>query len=193
MRNLLNTGLLILCIGLTGQVNGQTNRPEGKSCNSQTGRIQFIQEFSSTYFDNLLRNVERVPPDIEKYLQDEYQDSIRLKNESRYQKVVNNQYYFPWKLRDSESKFRDEVKNGFIRELGYGSFKKNPHESEIIYYINLLYKVSDVLESYDEYKIFDRQRSKPFLDPNKDSYLRGFSKDIYKIVIQDLVSCYFKK
>ncbi len=185
--------VLLTLLIVFNQSYSQSKRPEGKFCNTFDGRIQFIQDFSSTYFDNLLLKIERVPPDIEKYLSEEYEDSLRTRNESRYQKVVNNQYFFSWKLRESEKKFKEEVKFGLSRVSGFGFGKKNIHESEIIYYTNLLDKVSDVLESYDEYKIFDRQRSRPYLDPSKDTYLRGFSKGIYKIVIEDLISCSFKK
>ncbi len=172
---------------------GQSKRPEGKTCNSREGRIQFIQDFSSTYYDWILKKVERVPPDIEKYLSEEFRDSIDTNNESRYQKVVNNQYYFPWKLRESIQKFQEEVKNGYVRQVGYGSFKKDPHESETLYYINLLNRSSDVFEKYDEYKIFDNRRPKPYFDNKGDGYKRGFSPGIYKIVIEDLISCSFKK
>jgi hypothetical protein len=171
----------------------QSKRPEGKSCNSREGRIQFIQDYSSTYYDWILKKVERVPPDIERYLTEEYRDSILSENNSRFQKVVNNEYYFPWRLRDSIQKFNEELRNGYVRQLGYGSFKKDPHESEILYYTNLLFKSSDVIESYDEYRIFDRRRQKPYFDGKDDGYKRGFSRGIYKVVIEDLISCSFKK
>jgi hypothetical protein len=172
---------------------GQSKRPEGKSCNTREGRIQYIQDFSSTYHDWILKKVERVPPDIEKYLTEEYKDSIQSNNQSRFSKVVSNPYFYPWRLRESIQKFQEEVKNGFIGQLGYGSFKKDPHESEILYYSNLLYKNSDISEKYDEYRIFDKTRKNPYFDSNKDDYMRGFLPGIYKVVIGDLISCSFKK
>ena len=171
----------------------QSKKPEGKSCNTREGRIQYIQDFSSTYYDWILKKVERVPPDVEKYLSDEYRDSLDTRNESRYQKVVNNQYYYPWKLRESIQKFQEEVRNGFIRQFGYGSFRKDPHESEVLYYVNLIDRGSDVLENYDEYRIFDKRRSKPYFEDKDDGYKRGFSPSMYKLRIEDLISCSFKK
>ena len=118
-------------------------------------------------FDWILQKVERVPPDIEKYLIEEYRDSILSKNESRFQKVVNNQYYYPWKLRESIQKFQDEIKNGYIRQSVFGSVKRDSHESEILYYINLIYRHTDIGENYDSYRIFDRTRQTPYFNSNK--------------------------
>ncbi len=125
-------------------------------------------------------------------MSDEYRDSLDTRNESRFLKVVNNQYYYPWKLRESIQKFQEEVRNGYVRQLGYGSFKKDPNESEILYYINLIDRGSDVFENYDEYKIFDNKRPKPYFNEG-DLYKRGFSRGLYKRVIEDLISCSFKK
>lgn len=167
--------------------------PKGKLCDTREGRIQHIQEISAKQFDWILQKVERVPPDIEKYLIDEYLDSINTRNESRFQKVVSNQYYYPWQLRESIQKFQEEVKNGFTKQIGYGSLKKLPHESEILYYTNLLHRHTDVGENYDSYRNFDRTRQTQYFNSNKDDYMRGFSPGIYKKVIEDLISCSFKK
>ena len=184
--------ILLILLTLTFNVSYAQKKPEGKFCNTQEGRIQYIKDFSTSSHDWILKKVERVPPETEKYISDEFRDSIAARNESRYKKVVNNPYFFAWKLRDSIDKFQDEAKNGFPKEQGYGIFKKNSHEAEILFYTNLLDKNSDVMENYDEYKIFDNKRTKPYLDLN-DSYSRGFSKGILKIVIQDLIVCSFKK
>ena len=93
--------LFVMLLGILGQVFGQTNpRPEGKFCSTQEGRLEYIQRVTSDYYDWLLKKVERVPPETEKYLSSEFKDSVETKNESRYQKVVNNQYFYPWRLRE---------------------------------------------------------------------------------------------
>jgi len=166
--------------------------PEGKFCNTLEGRIQFMQDFSASHHDWISRKVERIPPDTQKYLSDEYRDAIETRNESRYQKIVNNPYYFAWRLRNSIEKFQDEAKNGFFKEQGFGVTKKNSHEAEILFYTNLLDRNSDVMENYDDYKIFDNKRTKPYLDSN-DSYIRGFSKGVFKIITQKLITCSFKR
>jgi len=166
--------------------------PEGKFCNTQEGRIQYIQDLSISHHDWILRKVERIPPDTQKYLSDEYRDAIDTRNESRFQKIVNNPYFFAWRLRNSIEKFQDEAKNGFLKEQGYGVFKKNSHEAEILFYTNLLDRNSDVMENYDEYKVFDSKRAKPYFDKS-DSYTRGFSKGMFKIAIEKLVTCSFKR
>lgn len=183
---ILSTLLLITFNASYAQKN-----PEGKYCNTQEGRIQYIQDFSTLHHDWILRKVERVPPETQKYLSEEFRDAIRTRNESRYKTVINNQFYFAWKLRKSIQEFQDEAKNGYLNELGYGSLKKKSHEAEILFYTNLLYRNSEVMESFDEYKIFDNRRTKPFLDSN-DSYTRGFSAGTLKIVIQKLINCSFK-
>ncbi len=180
--------ILLLLLTFTFNVSYAQKKPEGKFCNTQEGRIQYIKDYSTSSHDWILKKVERVPPETEKYISDEFRDSIATRNESRYKKVVNNPYFFAWKLRDSIQKFQDEAKNGYFHK---GNIK-NSHEAEILFYTNLLDKNSDVMENYDEYKIFDNKRTKPYLDSN-DSYSRGFSKGILKIVIQDLIVCSFKK
>ena len=172
---------------------GQSKPPEGKFCNTREGRIEYIQDFSSKYFDWILQKVERVPPDIEKYLFEEYRDSLETKNESRFDKVVSNPYFYPWRLRDSIQKFQEKVKDGYGRQNMYGSTKKDPHESEILYYMYLLNGSSDVIEKFDEYRLFDRKRQKPYFNTNQDDYKRGFSRGIYMIVVNNLISCSFKK
>jgi hypothetical protein len=59
-------------------------------------------------------------------------------------------------------------------------------------YINILDRNSDVIENYDEYKVFDSKRAKPYFDKS-DSYARGFSKGMFKISIEKLVTCSFKR
>jgi hypothetical protein len=184
--------LLWLTLFIFGHSYSQPNL-ESVSCNTRDGRIQYIQDYSSKYFDWILKKVERVPPDIEKYLSEEYRDSIDTKNESRFQKVVNNPYYYPWKLRESIQKFQDKVKHGYVRQNMYGLTKRDPHETEILYYIYLLHGSSGVIENYDEYKLFDRKRQKPYFNSTEDDYKRSFSRGIYKIVIDGLISCSFKK
>jgi hypothetical protein len=166
--------------------------PEGKFCNTQEGRIQYIQDLSISHHDWILRKVERIPPDTQKYLSDEYRDAINTRNESRFQKIFTNPYYFAWRLRNSIEKFQDEAKNGFLKEQGYGVIKKNSHEAEILFYTNLLDRNFDVMENYDAYNKFDSKRAKPYFDTS-DSYTRGFSNGMFKIAIDKLVTCSFKR
>ena len=63
----------------------------------------------------------------------------------------------------------------------------------MIYYINLLDRNSDVYDRYGEYSDFDGKRKQSYLSQKDDSYRIGFSKGIYSTVIQDLISCSFKK
>lgn len=186
--------VFLFVISWCGVVVGQTNpRPEGKFCSTQEGRLDYIQKFTSNYYDWLLKKVERIPPETEKYLSQESKDSISTGNQSRFSKVVSNQYYYPWRLRESIEGLIEESKSGFQRVSGWGVSKKSPQESEMIYYTNLLDKNSDVYERYGEYSDFDGKRKQPYLSQTDDGYKIGFSKGIYKIVIQDLISCSFKK
>ena len=192
MKKFINTGLLFLLISISGHVIGQTGHPEGKSCNTLEGRLEYIQNFTSSYFDWLLKKVERVSPETEKYLLEEYKDSISTGNESRYQKVTSNQYFTPWKLRESFNKLSEESKTGYKREIGWGMNKNNPQESEMIFYTNLLDKNYDLLESISYYQKYDRTRKNPYLG-SKDSFNIGLTGGVYKIIIQDLIKCSFKK
>ena len=192
MKKFINTGLLFLLISISSHVIGQTGRPEGKSCNTLEGRLEFIQNFTSSYFDWLLKKVERVPPETEKYLSEEYKDSISTQNESRFQKIRSNQYFYPWRLREKYTQLSEESKNGYRKETSWGMNKNNPQESEMIFYTNLLDKNYDFLESVSYYQKYDETRKNPYL-VSSDSYKIGLTGGIYKIVIQDLIKCSFKK
>ena len=193
MKNIYSL-LLVFILSWSGLVMSQINqRPEGKSCSTLEGRLEFIQKFTGSYYDWLLKKVERVPPDTEKYLSQEYKDSVSTNNQSRFSKVVSNEYYYPWRLRDGIEKLNEESKTGYQRVSGWGVSKKSPQESEMIYYINLLDRNSDVYDRYGEYSDFDGKRKQSYLSQKDDGYRIGFSKGIYSTVIQDLISCSFKK
>lgn len=193
MKNI-HSLVLVFLFSWSGIVLSQTNpRPEGKSCSTLEGRLEYIQKFTSNYYDWLNKKVERIPPDTEKYLSQEFKDSVSTNNQSRYSKVVSNEYYFPWRLRESIEKLNEESKSGFQKVSGWGVGKKPPQESEMIYYTNLLDRNSDVYDRYGEYSDFDRKRKQPYLSEKEDGYRIGFSKGIYKTVLQDLIECSFKK
>lgn len=192
MSRQIKTIFFIIFISLSGQALSQKSRPEGKLCNTLEGRLEYIQTFTSSYHEQLMRKVERVPPDVEKYLSDEYRDSISTGNESRYQKIVNNQYYYPWKLRESHTLLVDESKTGYQKISGWGMSKRNPQENEMIFYTNLLGKNYEFLDSISSYQKFDSTRKTPYLITS-DYYTIGLISGIYKTVIQDLIVCSFKK
>lgn len=170
---------------------GQLNKPEGSSCNSFDGRMEFIKNLVISNYDWLLLKVENVPPDIEKYISTEYKSSLETRNESRFNKIVSNEYFYPWKLRNSYKSLISESKIGFSRIHGIGSPTKSKHESEIIFYTNLLESNYEFLDSIDEYRNFDNRRNKPYL--SGDSYRIEISKLTFNRTVQSLIKCSFQK
>jgi hypothetical protein len=150
-----------------------------------------LTKVSSEYYDWLLKKIERVPPDTEKYLSQEYRESLETRNEVKYNNVVSNKFFYPWKLRNSIQKFIDESKDGYKRLNLYGS--RNPQESEMIYYTNMLEKNFVVSEDFDTYGRFDRGRKPKVLNDEKDSYTFSLYKGGYGLIIEDLIKCSFKK
>jgi len=166
---------------------------EGKFCSTQEGRLEYINIVSSGYFDWLLKKVERVPPDTEKYISTEYKDSLDTKNEVKYNNVVSNKFFFPWRLRESIGNFVIESKDGFQKVRFSGGIQMNPQESEMIFYTNLLEKYYDISEEFDTYRRFDRDRKPKVLNDQNETYIFTFKKGMYKRTIQDLIKCSFKK
>ena len=169
----------------------QSKKPEGKSCNTFDGRIEFVQNLVTSNYDWLLLKVENIPPETEKYISTEYKSSLETRNESRFNKVMSNEYFYPWKLRNSYKSLISESKTGFLRIHGIGSSTKSKHESEIIFYTNLLETNYEFLESLDEYRIFDNRRNKTYL--SGDSGRIVLSKLDFNRSIQSLIKCSFQK
>jgi hypothetical protein len=193
MKKIIFTTSFLCCL-LVGEVFGQTNqKPEGKYCSTQVGRFEYVEKFTSDYYNWLTKKIERVPPDVEKYLTSEYEDSINIRNESRLKTVMENQYYYPWKLRKSIQNLTEESISGYGKVSGWGFNKKNSHENEILFYTNLLGKNFEISEKFDEYQRFDEKRKKPYLKPYEDSFTFTLYKGTYLIVIQDLIRCSFQK
>ena len=106
MRKIFTCLVLVLWVNSSyGQV---FSKPEGRSCSTLDGRIEYLTKVSSEYYDWLLKKIERVPPDTEKYLSQEYRESLETRNEVKYNNVVSNKFFYPWKLRNSIQKFVDE-------------------------------------------------------------------------------------
>jgi hypothetical protein len=185
------TVILIFTLLFSNFSHSQLKRPEGNSCNTFDGRIEFVQSLVSSHYDWLFKKVENIPPDTEKYISMEYKNSLETRNESRFNKLVSNEYYYPWKLRDSYKSLILESKNGFTRIYGIVHSKKSKHESEIIFYTNLLEINYELLDSIDEYRKFDNRRNKPYL--SGDSNMIELSKLDFNRTIQSLIKCSFQK
>lgn len=170
----------------------QLKRPEGNSCNTFDGRMEFVQSLVNSNYDWLFKKVENIPPDTEKYISMEYRSSLETRNESRFNKIVSNEYYYPWKLRDTYKSLIELSKSGFTKIHGNFPLNKSKHESEIIFYTNLLEKNYEVLDSIDDYRKFDNRRNKPYLSPG-DSNMIELSKLDFNRTIQSLIKCSFQK
>ena len=191
MRKIFFT-LFLVCLSFPtlSQIN---KKPDGKSCTTQEGRLEYINKLTSQHYDWLLRKVERVPPDIEKYISSEYTDSIETRNEVKYNNVVSNKFFYSWTLRNSINKLIEESKDGYSSVKFQSSLQSDPREIEIIYYTNLLNKNYDVKESYDTYGRYDRNRKPRVLNEEKDSFTFSVWSSTYQMIIQDLIRCSFKK
>ncbi len=169
---------------------GQLKISEGNSCNTFEGRMEFVQSLVSSNYDWLLTSVENVPPDIENYISMEYRSSLETRNKSRINKIVSNEYFYPWKLRNSYKSLILESKTGLTRIFGIVPSNKSKHESEIIFYTNLLVTSYELLDSIDEYRKFDNRRNKPYL--SGDSLRIELSKLDFNRTIQSLIKCSFQ-
>ncbi|MBU3606865.1 hypothetical protein [Polynucleobacter nymphae] len=187
--------LVTLFFGLwvTSSYGEPFSKPEGKACTTLDGRLEYINKLTSQYYEWLLVKIERIPPETEKYISLEYKESLETKNEVKYNSVTSNKFFFAWQLRNSIQKLIDESKEGYKKQNLYNMGQKNPQESEMIFYINLLAKNSDVAEEFGAYSRFDRNRKPKVLSEEKDFYTFSFYKNGYKIVIDDLIRCSFKK
>jgi hypothetical protein len=184
--------LLVIC--WCGVVVGQTKlRPEGKFCSTHEGRLEYISKISSEYYDRLLKKIERIPPDTEIYISQEYRDSLETRNEVKYNNVVSNKYFYPWILRNSVNKLIEESKDGYSRTRFQSIPQSDPREIEMIFYINLLDKNFDVKENYDIYSRFDRGRKPRVLNEEQDPFIFSLMNGGYQLVIKDLIRCSFKK
>uniref|UniRef100_UPI004048D508 hypothetical protein n=1 Tax=Polynucleobacter sp. TaxID=2029855 RepID=UPI004048D508 len=185
--------MIFCCTWVNFSFGQEVPKLEGKNCSTLDGRLDYINKLSKVQFDWLLKKVERVPPDIEKYISLEYQESIDTRNEVKYNNVVSNKFFHPWKLRNSIKNFETESKEGF-RRIRYGDSNQiTNHKFEMFFYTNLLEKYYIVSEEFDTYGRFDRGRKPKVLDDQKDSFTFALLKGMYISKIQDLIECSFKK
>ena len=191
MRKILVT--LLFGLWVTSSYSEPFSKPEGKACTTLDGRLEYINKLTSQYYGWLLLKIERVPPETEKYISLEYRESLEANNEVKYNNVTSNKFFPAWKLRNSIQKLVDESKEGYKKQNLYSMGQKNPQESEMIFYVNLLEKNSDVSEEFNAYSRFDRSRKPKVLGDDKDFFTFSLYKNGYKIVIDDLIRCSFKK
>jgi hypothetical protein len=185
---------IFLSFLISSKVYSQNNsRPEGKSCSTQEGRLDLIKNSTTHYYDWLLKKVERIPPETEKYLSLEYKESLDTRNEVKYNNVVSNKYFYPWKLRNSIQNLVNESQDGYKRLNLFNLGQNNSQESEMIFYTNLIEKNFNVSEEFDNYVRYDRSRKPRVLNDEQDSYKFTLYKGLYKSLIQDLITCSFKK
>ena len=90
----------------------QMNLPEGASCNTREGRLKYATDYTNVVYGIWLERVERVPPETERYLEAEYADVMKTRNEQRYQMLVRNPYYPAWRLRTEVSKVVNLARTG---------------------------------------------------------------------------------
>ncbi len=185
---LIITIVLVLCSPVLS--SAESARLKGKSCTTPEGRLEYIKQFTSKHYDWLLKKVERVPPDIERYISSELRDSFNTSNETKFNLVVSNKFYYPWKLRDSIQQLITESKEGYSK---LGMF--NLPENEIIFYTNLLEKNFKISTEFSEYVSFDNRRKPRVLnDPDQNIFFTfSLNETLYTSIIQDLIRCSFKK
>ena len=185
--------ILVLGLWVTSSYGEVFSKPDGKSCTTLEGRLEYINKVSTEYYDWVLKRVERVPPETGKYISEEYKDSLDTRNEVKYNNVVSNKFFYSWKLRNSIQNFVDESKDGYKKLNLYNIGEKNSQETEMIFYTKLLEKNFNVSEEYDSYERFDRNRKPRVLNGEKDSYTFSLYKNGYGLIIRDLIKCSFKK
>lgn len=164
---------------------------EDAACDSLDGRLEYIRKVSNHYYDWLLDKIERVPPDMEEYISNEYKSSLKEKNEVKFNNVTSNKFFRAWNLRNSVKEFIDESNNGYQKLILFDMFPPIAKQSEMIFYTNMIEKNYDISDEFDEYLTFDRSRSPSVFDTNSYNSFYYY-KGGYSILIHELIKCSFK-
>jgi hypothetical protein len=166
---------------------------EDAACDSLDGRLEHIRKVSNHYYDWLLDKIERVPPDMEDYISNEYKASLEELNSVKFDNVTSNKFFRAWNLRKSIKEFIEESNDGYFRLTPFNAMHSKSKEFEMIFYMNMIEKNYDISDEFDEYEAFDRNRSPRVFDSTA-SIPTSFTayKLGYSTLIHELIKCSFK-
>ena len=194
MHNLIKTLLVMLMLSFSHAAYGyEFKLPiEDASCNSLDGRLEYIRKVSNHYYDWLLDKIERVPPDMEEYISNEYKASLKEKNEVKFNNVTSNKFFRAWNLRNSIKEFIDASNNGYQKLILFDILHPKPKQSEMIFYTNLIEKNYEISSKFDDYWIFDSSRYLRVLVSENSMFTFSNYKYGYSSLIHELIKCSFK-
>ena len=194
MRNLIKTLLLMLTLGSSHAAYGyEYQLPiEDAGCNSIDGRLEYIKKISTHYYDWLLDKIERVPPDMEEYISNEYKASLEQKNELKYKNLTSNKFFRAWKLRNSIKNLIEESNGGYQKLVLINVINSKSRQFEMIFYTNLIEKNYEISHEFDDYWLFDSSRSPRALVADVSNLTFYAYKVGYSVLIHELIKCSFK-
>jgi hypothetical protein len=193
MRRLVITITTSLLWGLASAQTVKIDLPEGLSCSTREGRVQYIATFVPRYYSWLTENIERVPPDVAEYLEKEYADTVKNfpASEGRYALLVQNQFWHAWQLRRELDRAASLAKSS--NRVLFTVIGDSPLKNEMLAYLSLVDQHRKVMEQFDVYLNFDKNRKIPILKRDDNFwYSKGLLGGMFSHPIEMLISCAFK-
>jgi hypothetical protein len=177
--------LTLIVFSITSTVSfAQMKDPTGTSCNSASGRIEYLKTFTKSHYSSILSKIENVPPDQIKYFEKEYNDSLIQGNRERFNVVYNHPLYFAWRVRDSYGKFQRVFSSSSV------SPPTRNKEEEIILYIKALRAKEQFHDSLKDYIDYDSKRNASYID--NGYFVNPVLRSGYDSRIEELVRCALK-
>jgi hypothetical protein len=177
--------LTLIVFSITSTVSfAQMKDPTGTSCNSASGRIEYLKTFTKSHYSSVLSKIENVPPDQIEYFEKEYKDSLKHGNKERFNIVYNHPLYFAWRVRDSYGKFQKIISTSSIPLL-----IKNKEE-EIVLYLGALRQKEQFHDSLEDYIDYDSKRKAPYIE--NGYFVNPALSFGYDMRIEELVRCALK-
>lgn len=112
----------------------------------------------SQFFKSLMNEIERVPPDVVKYLEFEIQNSLSLNNISTYKIATSNKFYAAYDLRRHY--------DVFIQNIEAAADTDNNQE-QAVYMSVVLSRFQEFSEALKFYISYDKERNIPVLTKDK--------------------------
>ncbi|MEI8403614.1 MAG: hypothetical protein WCG12_22655 [Alcaligenaceae bacterium] len=193
MKRLIITITISLLSGLASAQTAKIDLPEGLSCSTREGRVKYIATFVPRYYSWLTENIERVPPDVAEYLEQEYADTVKNfpAGEGRYTLLVQNQFWHAWQLRRELDRAAGLAKSS--SRVLFTVPDESPLKNEMLVYLSLVDQHRKVMEQFDVYVNFDKNRKTPVLKRDDNFwYSKGLLGGMFSRPIEILIDCAFK-
>lgn len=147
---LLLLGLTFVIVTTTAPAMAQLCGPTETSLSARANRIAQFE----TMYDEVVEKIERVPPDVAKFIDTEHQAAISQQNISRFQLVFQNPYFHPQQV---------FTHLGVIKENLAAARSAKSVADQVVYLSVVLSRHADFAEAFSAYVDFDSNRPKRVL------------------------------